>query len=117
MSEPIAQGPILRKVFICNNGKCTSAQDAQVIYETLTEMIHERGMDKFDAPVRVKCLLTGCLDICKNGPVMVVHPGAVFYQHVDLPALQCIFEQHLLHGVVVDEYVFHRDPAVPGVAS
>lgn len=100
--------PILRKVFICNNGKCAAPQDAQAIYDALIEMIKARGMDQFDAPIRIKCLLSGCLDVCKNGPVMIVHPGAVVYQHVDLTALQRIFEEHLLGGEVVADFVYHR---------
>lgn len=101
--------PTLRKVFICNNGKCAEPQEAHAIHAALTEMIQARGMDQFDAPVRVKCLLSGCLDVCKNGPVMIVHPGAVIYQHVDLAALRQIFEQHLIHGEVVEEFVYHRE--------
>lgn len=106
--------PTLRKVFICNNGKCAESQDAQALHAALTELIQARGLDQFDAPVRVKCLLSGCLDVCKNGPVMIVHPGAVIYHHVDLTALRQIFEQHLMQGEVVEEFVYHRETVNPG---
>ncbi len=96
---------IVRKVFICTNGKCASSGTAHEIYEKLMAMIHERGLDEYDAPLRVKCLVSGCLDVCENGPVMVVHPGATYYQRVDPKALQRIFDQHLLHGEIVPELV------------
>ncbi|MRS05787.1 (2Fe-2S) ferredoxin domain-containing protein [bacterium] len=96
---------IIRKVFICTNGKCASYSTAYGIYEELMAMIRERGLDEYDAPLRVKCLVSGCLDVCENGPVMVVHPGATYYQRVDHQALQRIFDQHLLQGEIVREYV------------
>ena len=96
---------VVRKVFICNNGKCAATGTANEIYESLLGMIRERGMDEYDAPLRVKCLISGCLDVCENGPVMVVHPGATYYQKVDRAALQRIFESHLLRGEIVLEYV------------
>ena len=105
--------PLVRKVFICNSGKCADSQQALEIYETLVGMIHEQGLDRYDSPHRIKCLLSGCFDICKNGPLMVVHPGAVYYQHVDLPKLQTIFEQHLLCGEIVEAYVYHRENQIP----
>lgn len=74
----------------------------------MLERIRARGLDQFDAPIRIKCLLSGCLDVCENGPVMVVHPGAVYYQNVDEQALWAIFEQHLIRGEIVDKYVVHR---------
>lgn len=100
--------PVVRKVFICNNGKCAATETAHSIYETLRDMIHECGMDEYDAPTRIKCLISGCLDVCENGPVMVVHPGAVYYQNVDREALQRIFDQHLLNGEVVADLVHHH---------
>lgn len=100
---------VVYKVFICNNGKCASSQQAQEIYNALCEMIHEAGLDQYDSPIRVKCMLSGCLDICKNGPVMVIHPGAVYYQQVDRSALQRIFYQHLLRGEIVEENEYLRE--------
>jgi NADP-reducing hydrogenase subunit HndC len=96
---------VVRKVFICTNGKCASSGTAHGIYEELMALIHERGLDDYDAPLRVKCLISGCLDVCENGPVMVVHPGATYYQRVDHNALQRIFDQHLLHGEIVADFV------------
>jgi len=78
-------------------------------------MIREHGLDGYDAPLRIKCLISGCLDVCENGPVMVVHPGATYYQRVDLPALKKIFDRHLIHGEIVREYVhIHKNQVNPG---
>jgi (2Fe-2S) ferredoxin len=105
MSISSGAAQTVRKVFICNNGKCASTETAHHVYQTLIEMIHARGMDEVDAPLRIKCLLSGCLDVCENGPIMVVHPGATYYQQVDLAALQKIFENHLMNGKIVSENV------------
>lgn len=100
-------GQVIRKVFICNNGKCASTETATEIFDVLTAKIRENGLDAYDAPLRIKCLISGCLDVCENGPVMVIHPGATYYWGVDRNALENIFETHLVGGTVVKDYV-HR---------
>lgn len=100
---------VTRKVFICNNGDCTASENAVAIFDALQDLVRAGGYDQFDSPVRIKCMLTGCLDKCKNGPLMVVHPGAVTYQKVDLASLSRIFNQHLLNGEVVQDLLFRMD--------
>lgn len=105
MTSNPTDNPVVRKVFICNNGECTSPNHALEIYEALLSLIHDQGLDQYDSPIRIKCMLSGCLDVCENGPVMVVHPGAVFYQNVQMPEMRRIFEQHLLQGKIVEDLV------------
>ena len=113
MSLTTNSSQTIRKVFICNNGKCAASGTANEIFAALLQMIHERGLDQYDAPLRVKCLVSGCLDVCENGPVMVVHPGATYYQNVTHQALERIFEQHLLQGEIVPEYVHLHKSQLP----
>lgn len=107
----------IRKVFICRDGDCTASENAVEIFEALQVLVRDGGHDQFDSPVRIKCMLTGCLDKCKNGPLMVVHPGAVTYQKVDLGALTRIFNQHLLKNEVVQDLLYDADSASEAVAN
>ena len=109
MTTPPENPTVTRKVFICNNGDCTASENAVEIFEALQILVRDGGYDQYDSPVRLKCMLTGCLDKCKNGPLMVVHPGAVTYQKVDLASLSRIFSQHLLEGEVVQDLLFKMD--------
>ncbi len=48
-----------------------------------------------------------------NGPIMIVHPEIIKYQHVDAAALERIFQQHLLQGQPVEELIVHQPPSRP----
>ncbi len=93
--------PALRKVYICRNGDCADSSEALEIYEQLQAWITENHWDDFDAPYRVKCFFSGCLDVCENGPVLTIQPDQVTYQNVTPQNLIAICEQHLLQGRVI----------------
>jgi len=97
-----------RKIFICSNGSCIDSSVSRDIYAQLTSLIQEHGLDSFDAPRQVKCALSGCLDRCINGPVMVVHPDGIWYERVTPQVLAQIFNQHILHNQPVEEYIFRK---------
>ena len=50
----------------------------------------------------------GCLRVCREGPVAVVYPEAVWYRAVRGENLDRIIEQHLRDGRPVEELVFAR---------
>ncbi|NMC52781.1 MAG: (2Fe-2S) ferredoxin domain-containing protein [Chloroflexi bacterium] len=107
MSDPINSYP-KRKIFICSNGRCIDSSASRDIYAQLTSLIQEHGLDSFDAPRQVKCALSGCLDRCINGPVLVVHPDGIWYERVTPQALVEIFNEHLLHDQPVEKYIYKK---------
>ena len=51
---------------------------------------------------RVRINQAGCMDRCEEGPTIVVYPEGVWYTYVDTEDLDEIFEEHLLHGRIVE---------------
>ena len=111
MSETISAQPrpAVRRIFICTNGNCTSAQNAQEIFALLRSQIQAHNLDDFDAPYRVKVTTTGCLDVCREGPILMIQPESVRYCRVNPQAAQEIFLQHILAGQVVQQYTCPPD--------
>ena len=104
MPDPL-QRPAVRKVYICRNGDCIASDEALEIYEQLQEWIAANHLDDFDVPYRVKCFLTGCLDICEDGPILTIQPDQVSYHKVNGENLATICKQHLLHNQVIDSLI------------
>lgn len=51
---------------------------------------------------KIRINMSGCLDRCEEGPIVVVYPEGVWYSYVDEEDLDEIIEQHLVHGRVVE---------------
>jgi (2Fe-2S) ferredoxin len=57
---------------------------------------------KLAGPGKVRINTAGCLDRCKEGPVIVVYPEAVWYSYVDQEDIDEIIREHLQNGRVVE---------------
>jgi (2Fe-2S) ferredoxin len=105
-----------RRVLICQNGKCASRSQAEEIYDRLNHLIasYEEQTGEF-LPLKVK--LVGCLDICENGPNLVIHPDRVWYHNMTPAGIEQIFHRHFLKDELVQELVYrdesNRDPGTP----
>lgn len=55
------------------------------LLQYLEEGISDRGLD---------CLVstTGCLKVCEQGPVMVVHPANAWFGKVDEACIDCVLD-------------------------
>ncbi|MFQ5995193.1 MAG: ferredoxin [Acidiferrobacterales bacterium] len=51
---------------------------------------------------RIRINMSGCLDRCEEGPIVVVYPEGIWYTYVDEQDLDEIIQEHLVHGRVVD---------------
>ncbi|MDX1455274.1 MAG: (2Fe-2S) ferredoxin domain-containing protein [Gammaproteobacteria bacterium] len=95
-----------RHAFFCTNvrdegaarpscGRCGS--DALRAY--LKEKVKTADLN---GPGAIRVNKSGCLDRCEEGPVLVIYPEATWYTYVDEEDLDEIFEEHLVHGRVVE---------------
>jgi cob(I)alamin adenosyltransferase len=108
-----------RHVFICVHGNCAEPEAGERLHQRFGELNREYGLNKLRNPERVKCSMADCLGICSGGPVVVVYPDGIWYHHVDEARLERIYQEHILGGQPVEEFVFHRlypageEPAYP----
>ena len=94
-----AEAALKTYVLVCGGTGCTSNHSVEII-EELKKCIDAAGKND-----EIEIIQTGCQGLCAKGPIMVVHPGNVFYQEVRPDMVDRIFEQHILGGTPVDEYL------------
>ena len=94
-----AEEAVKTYVLVCGGTGCQSNHSVEVMDE-LNKLIDEAG--KKD---EIQIIQTGCQGLCAKGPIMVVHPGNVFYQEVKPDMVERIFNEHILGGTPVDEYL------------
>jgi (2Fe-2S) ferredoxin len=107
-TTPPAMRSYGRHVLICTHGDCAPSDAGLPLQQRFAELARDYGLNKLRNPRRVKCSLADCLGVCKGGPIVAVYPEGVWYHHVDLPALEHIFREHLVGGRPVEALAFHR---------
>lgn len=98
--------PYSRHVLVCTGGYCSPNRGGRELYALLPDLLHRAGL--LFGPDRVKRGETPCLGVCAGGPIVVVYPDGVWYGGVTPGLLARIVDEHLLHGRVIEDAVFHR---------
>ena len=100
-----AEAAVKTYVLVCGGTGCTSNHAAEII-EELNKLIDSAA--KRD---EIQIIQTGCQGLCAKGPILVVHPGNVFYQEVRPDMVDRIFDEHILGGKPVEEYFMIEEGA------
>lgn len=95
-------------VLVCGGTGCDSNHSGEVI-ETLKEKIKNAGLED-----EVQVVATGCQGLCAKGPIVVVHPGAVYYQEVTPAKAAVIADEHIIKGRVVEKYLLTEETTEEG---
>ncbi len=93
-----------RHVFFCCNQRkegeqCCANHGSPQIRDYAKDRVKSL---KLSGPGKVRINMAGCLDRCKEGPVMVVYPEEVWYTYVDQQDIDEIIDEHLVNGRVVE---------------
>ena len=91
-------------ILVCNSfrlagdaqGACNKKSAPELI-QYITEEAADRGLD-------VAVSSTGCLNVCAQGPIMVVHPNNHWYGAVDKSAIDEILDA-LEEGEAAEKYL------------
>ena len=81
---------------------CGIAAGARPVLNKFVELVQGRKLNE------IQVTQTGCIGMCRYEPIVEIHePGkeTVTYIHMDAEKAERVFEEHLLHGNVVNEYL------------
>ena len=95
-----------RHVLVCTGGFCSPERRGRGLYALLAALLQRE--DLLFGPTRVKRGETPCLGVCEGGPIVVVYPEGIWYAGVTEELLERIVVEHLKHGRIVEDAVFHR---------
>jgi len=92
--------PYRLHVLVCAGTGCVSGGSFE-IRNALEREIAARGLAD-----EVLVVATGCNGFCERGPIAVIQPEGVFYQHLSLDKVPRLVEEHFLKGRPVQELMY-----------
>ncbi len=108
LPEKPKMGEYKRHLLVCTGPRCTQDGESQALFDSLGAKFKAAGLEQ--GSLRVKRTRAACFATCKSGPIVCVQPDGIWYYQVTEANPHRIIEQHLLGGVPVAEWVFHRGP-------
>ena len=66
----------------------------------------DRELAKHELSDEVSVVMTGCYGFCPHGPIMVVQPDGIFYQHLTEKDIPYLVEEHMLKGRPVERLMY-----------
>ena len=97
---PFTQNPLKRSyISVCTSGRCLPSRNYKPTYEALKNAVEKAGLD-------IEVRTSGCLEVCKLGPVVFNSEDRTWYTRVKPELAEEIVEKHLIQGNKVTEYIY-----------
>ncbi len=96
------------KLTLCDGPTCIHNRSRE-IRESIESEIEKQGLSG-----QVSIHLSGCLGMCKKGPILIVNPGYVMYGQVQPEDIPAIIKSHLVEGnpvagkVIQEDHLYNR---------
>lgn len=91
------------QVMACTGTGCASGGSEPVIQQLNIQLDIKNLKDK------VRVIPTGCFGFCKMGPILLVHPGEVFYCLVNEKDAEEVVETHFVQGKIVERLLYQNE--------
>lgn len=97
---PYAENPLKRPYLsVCRSSRCYPCQEWEPIIEALQTAVKQAGLD-------VYVMTSGCLEVCKAGPVVFYSGDNTWYTRVTPEIAQRIVHEHVVQGHPVQNHLY-----------
>ncbi|AFZ04098.1 (2Fe-2S) ferredoxin domain-containing protein [Calothrix sp. PCC 6303] len=86
-------------IAVCTSGRCYPSRKWQPTFDALSAAVEKAGLD-------IEVRTTGCLQVCKLGPVAFYSDDKTWYSRVKPEVAKKIVNEHLVEGKKVTEYIY-----------
>jgi NADP-reducing hydrogenase subunit HndC len=90
------------QIIVCQGTGCR-ASGSQKVYEAVREAVDNAGLD---AAVIPEIKNTGCYGFCSRGPLVIMQPSGIFYQHVQPKDAEEIVQTTVVEGKPVERLLY-----------
>jgi NADH:ubiquinone oxidoreductase subunit F (NADH-binding)/(2Fe-2S) ferredoxin/NAD-dependent dihydropyrimidine dehydrogenase PreA subunit len=91
------------KLTLCDGTACIQGHSKELRQRL------EMELEKHGLKQKVSIHLSGCLGMCKKGPILIVNPGYIIYGRVQPDDISEIVESHLVHDKAVTRLIITED--------
>jgi NADP-reducing hydrogenase subunit HndC len=92
----------LTQILVCSGTACTSSESRAIRQELEQELARRNLQDA------VRVIQTGCFGFCQHGPIVMVHPGEIFYCRVKPADAGELVETHLVNGKLLERLLYQE---------
>jgi len=101
---PYGRNPLkIPYLSVCRSGRCYPSQNWQPIFDALQEEVEKAGLD-------IKVKTSGCLEVCKMGPVVFYSEDKTWYTRVCPEVAKDIVNKHIVGGKKITDHLY---PPIP----
>jgi len=97
-----------KHLFVCIGPDCCRCREGEILWDAIKSRVKASG-------VPVMRTKAGCFRICMDGPWLLVYPDGIWYSMVTPNRFEKIFEQHILGGKPVEEWIVVRNDLNPEI--
>ncbi len=99
-----------KHLFICTNQRPANAPRPSCGEAHGLELVvaFKKAINDLKLQVPIRAQKSGCLDLCEQGPTVVVYPDGVFYGNVQLSDVEEIVQEHILNDRPVERLRLHE---------
>ncbi len=90
-------------IILCDGSRCMK-KDSREIRKALKAELEKNNLND-----RVRITVSACLGMCEHSPVMIVNPGYIIYEKVQISDVKEIVQEHLINDKEVSRLVFTED--------
>lgn len=97
---PFTKNPLKHSyISVCTSTRCLSSRKWQPTFDALKSAVDNAGLD-------IEVRTSGCLEVCKQGPVVFYSDDRTWYTRVQPNVAETIVNEHLLKGNNVIEHCY-----------